>query len=105
MVEDDEVASVQGFRKSIPPGRCLVALCVGIPQAMVGVEVTHDEGVIIVGGEEQVKVGAVYGGTGGCGRDIDVVDIEGRLAIVDGEPLVLDGRVTREEVVCGKGGV
>ena len=32
-------------------------------------------------------------------------DIEGRLAIVDGEPLVLDGRVTREEVVCGKGGV
>ena len=105
MVEDDEVASVQGFRKSIPPGRCLVTLCVGIPQAMVGVEVTHDEGVIIVGGEEQVNVGAVYGGTGGCGRDIDVVDIEGRLAIVDGEPLVLDGRVTREEVVSGKGGV
>ena len=62
MVEDNEVASVQGFRKSIPPGRCLVALCVGIPQAMVGVEVTHDEGVIIVGGEEQFTGGEVREG-------------------------------------------
>ena len=44
MVEDDEVASVQGFRKSIPPGRSLVALCAGVPKAVVGVEITHDEG-------------------------------------------------------------
>ena len=105
MVEDDEVASVQGFRKSIPPGRSLVALCAGVPKAVVGVEIAHDEGVINVGGEEQVKVGTVSWGAGGCGWDINIVDVEGRLTIVDGEALVLDGGVTREEVVCGKGGV
>ena len=43
---------------------------------MVGVEVTHDEGVIIVGGEEEVEIGTVAGGAGGGGGNVDVNDIE-----------------------------
>ena len=101
MVEHDQTAGVQGFRQSIPPGSSLVALGVGVPRAVVGVEVTHDEGVIIVGGEEEVEIGTVAGGARGSGGNVDVDDIEGGLVVGDGEALVLDDGVTREQMIGG----
>ena len=66
------------------------------------VEVTHDECVVIVGGDQSGEVWAVPWRAAGGRRDVDVNDVEFSVINCKGNSLVLNDRVTREKVVSGQ---
>ena len=69
-----------------------------------GIEVPHDDGIILMGAEQGVEVGPVPCWAAGDWGDVDVDDVELNVINYEGDSLVLNDGVTREQLVGGQGG-
>ena len=77
LVQQQEFSRVKGIqngsstsgRAVVPGGR--------EPRWVVGIEIAHNEDVVVRALEERAQIGKIAGGTGGSWRDIDIEDLQG----------------------------
>lgn len=75
-VEEYQVGVCEGVVDVGPPISSSGIGGLRVPGGMVGVEVSHDNG-IIMGVEESVKGGGEGGRARGVWRDVDIIDVDG----------------------------
>ena len=96
-VEEAEGAALRGFHDELAPCSSPAAVCRGVPGLVVGIKVTHHQGVASeVSLEEVGELGRVVTRAGVDGGDVDVNDCQLDMVYCHIDALVLCGGVIGE---------